>query len=114
VEASVPSPAWAASWRQVAELAGPGTIVNDNFGFPVAVSGSPVVVGALDDANDSGRAYVFTNTASGWHQAAELAGCDTVATDGFGGSVAVSGGTVVVGAAGHANYTGRAYLFQSS
>ena len=35
--------------------------------------------------------YMFTNTAAGWKQAAELKGSDTVADNGFGVSVAISG-----------------------
>ena len=46
----------------------------------------------------AGRAYVFTKTATGWKQVAELKGSDTVASDYFGYSVAISGTTAVVGA----------------
>jgi hypothetical protein len=45
-------------------------------------------------------------------QVAELAGSDTRPHDTFGNSVAVSGGTAVVGAPGHANGTGRAYVLR--
>ena len=59
------------------------------------------------------RAYVFTNTASGWRQAAELKGSDTVAHDEAGVPVAISGTTAVVSAPYHAGYAGRAYVFQA-
>ena len=39
----------------------------------------------------AGRACVFTQTANGWRQTAELKGSDTVAHDAFGVSVAVTG-----------------------
>jgi hypothetical protein len=55
---------------------------------------------------------VFTRTATGWKQVAELKGSDTVAADFFGYSVATSGTTVVVGAYAHASFAGRAYLFE--
>jgi len=42
--------------------------------------------------------YMFTNTAAGWKQATELKGSDTVADNGFGVSVAISGTTAIVGA----------------
>ncbi len=45
---------------------------------------------------------MFTKTASRWTQAAELKGSDTVASDNFGESVAISGTTAVVGAWLHA------------
>jgi nucleoside-specific outer membrane channel protein Tsx len=54
---------------------------------------------------------VFTNTASGWKQAAELKGSDTVAGDGFGASVAISGTTAIVGAPVYSKAAGRAYVF---
>ena len=44
-------------------------------------------------------------------QLAELTGSDTVAGDGFGWSVAISGAFVVVGAWGHSEDAGRAYVF---
>ena len=101
----------AGTWKQVAELKGSDTVAGDFFGYSVALSGSTAVVGAYVHANSAGRAYVFTETATGWKQAAELKGSDTVAGDAFGGSVAISGTTVVVGALSHANNAGRAYVF---
>ncbi|MFZ2057165.1 MAG: FG-GAP repeat protein [Acidimicrobiales bacterium] len=100
-----------AGWKQAAELKGSDTIVGDGFGISVATSGTTVVVGASAHANSAGRAYVFTRTATGWKQVAELKGSDTVATDFFGYSVATSGTAVVVGAYAHASFAGRAYLF---
>jgi nucleoside-specific outer membrane channel protein Tsx len=100
----------AAGWKQTAELKGSDTA--EHFGVSTAISGTTVVVGALGNGtNDAGRAYVFTKTASGWKQVAKLKGSDTMAADSFGRSVAVSGTTVVVGAYGHAQDTGRAYVF---
>ncbi len=46
-------------------------------------------------------------------QLAELQGSDSVVDDTFGLSVAISGTTAIVGAGGHANNAGRAYLFQA-
>jgi hypothetical protein len=98
-------------WKQTAELKGVDTVAGDWFGESVAISGSLAIVGAGNDASAAGRAYVFTKRATGWTQAAELKGSDTLAGDDFGGSVAVSGTTAVVGASGHAGATGRAYVF---
>ena len=56
------------------------------------------------------RAYVFTKTATGWKQVAELKGSDTAAGDQFGGSVAISG-TTAAGEYGYAYGVGRAYVF---
>jgi hypothetical protein len=98
-------------WKQTAELKGVDTVAGDWFGESVAISGSLAIVGAGNAASAAGRAYVFTKTATGWTQAAELKGSDTLAGDDFGGSVAVSGTTAVVGADGYAGATGRAYVF---
>jgi hypothetical protein len=98
-------------WRQVAELKGSDTVAGDGFGVAVAISGETVAVGSGLAASDAGRGYLFTKGATGWHQAAELVGSGSVAGDGFGDSVAVSGRFVVVGAFAYATGAGQAYLF---
>jgi nucleoside-specific outer membrane channel protein Tsx len=103
----------ASGWKQAAELKGSDTVAADGFGISVVISGATAIAGAPDHAKQSGRAYVFTNTASGWKQAAELKGSDTVAEDGFGVSVVISGTTVVVGAPDRAKDAGQAYLFKA-
>jgi hypothetical protein len=105
-------------WAQQAYLkpAAIGTTqAGDRFGCSVAVSDDTVVVGAqLEDssttgvnstsdesATDSGAAYVFVRNTGVWTQQAYLkpaAVGTTQAGDRFGWSVALSGGTVVVGA----------------
>lgn len=96
--------------KQLAELKGSDTVASDEFGTSVGVSGNTVVVGTSGSAY-SGRAYVFAKSSSGWKQVAELKGSDTLATDRFGTSVAISGTTIVVGAYDHAKSAGRAYVF---
>ena len=98
-------------WTQTAAFKGSDTVAGDFFGDSVAISGATAVVGAENHAGDAGRAYLFTRTASGWKQVAEVDGPDTVAGDWLGYSVAVSGATAVVGAPDHASGAGRAYLF---
>ena len=91
-------------WKQTAELKGSDTVAYDSFGWSVAVSGTMAVVGANTQVG-GGRAYVFTKRAAVWKQTAELKGSDTVAFDDFGGSVAISGTTAVVGE------SDKAYVF---
>ncbi len=90
------------------------TDADDRFGRAVAVSGDTVVVGAMQEdssatgvngnqadnsASFSGAAYVFVRDGGGvWSQQAYLKASNADASDLFGGSVAVSGNTVVVGA----------------
>ncbi len=95
--------------------------INDRFGESVAFSGNTVVVGADsddDNGNLSGSAYVFTEPVGGWAgtltQAAKLLPADGAAGNFFGGSVAVSGSTVVVGSAfddDNGTGSGSAYVF---
>ncbi|MGO9333283.1 MAG: FG-GAP repeat protein [Acidimicrobiales bacterium] len=98
-------------WKQAAELKGSDTVAADTFGSSVAVSGTTVVVGAEGRASFAGRVYLFTKARAGWKQAAQLKGTDTVASDYYSDSVAISGTTVVVGAENHAHFAGRAYVF---
>jgi hypothetical protein len=125
-------------WSQQQKLVGTGTnsrMTIDKFGIGVAISGDTVIVGAdgqdYDDTGanligGAGAAYVFTRTAGMWSQQQKLVGTGTngrLASDAFGGSVGISGDTVIVGAryqgydAAGSNYvwmTGAAYVFTRS
>jgi hypothetical protein len=104
----------ASGWQQASELTATATTPGDQFGASVAISRDTVVVGAPRDHFDTGRAYVFTQTTTGWHQAATLVapGSPAAALYGyFGAAVAVSGSTVVVGAPGYDNSAGAAYVY---
>ena len=73
------------------------------LGFAVDVSGARVVAGApVDDGaeSNSGAAYVWIETASGWELETKLFPADAQASDWFGTSVAIDGERLVVGAAG--------------
>ena len=101
------------NWIQQAYLKASNTGSNDSFGDQVAVSGHTVVVGAVfEDSNatsingdqgnntatNAGAAYLFVRTGTNWSQQAYLKASNPGAGDRFGEPVAVSGGTVVVGA----------------
>ena len=122
-----PSGGWAGLLTQDAKLtASDGTPV-DFFGDSVAVSGDTVVVNApcgdVGQNRDQGSAYVFVKPAGGWagllQENAKLVASDGATDDlvftAFDESVAVSGDTVVVGAAGDDVGTnsdqGSAYVF---
>jgi hypothetical protein len=108
--------------HQTAELSAsdpnPG---NDELATSVAVSGNTVVAGSpfhKVGANKQGAAYVFVMPTGGWTnktQNAELTASDGQEPDEFGGSVGISGATVVVGAHKHqvTEYAdqGAAYVF---
>lgn len=115
-----PFSGWANA-TETAELTASDGAGGDMLGWSVATSGETVVAGALHHqvgANPSqGAAYIYTMPTSGWAnatQTAELIASDGAAEDFLGGSVAISGDTVVAGAIGHrtsATGQGAAYVF---
>jgi hypothetical protein len=107
------------TWNQQAELIASDGAANDEFGYSVAVSGSTAVVGApcntsTDDNCDPGAAYVFVQSGTKWTQQAELTASDGAAGYSFGRSVAVSGGTIVVGGFDNTVDQGAVYVFVQS
>jgi hypothetical protein len=89
------------------------------FGQAVAISGDTIVI-TDDGASKStpGEAYVFVKPAGGWHnmtETAKLTASDGTATDLFGWSVSISGGTIAVGAPQFGSISdlgpGKAYIF---
>src|SRR5439155_783665 len=97
---------------QQAYLKASNSHANDNFGISVAVSGDTVVIGSPYESSNavgvngnqsdnsapfSGAAYVFVRNGTNWSQQAYLKASNTGPNDLFGGSVSLSGDTVVVG-----------------
>ena len=99
---------------QQAYVKASNTRANANFGFPVSISGDTVVVGSFSESSNAtgvngnqsdasapntGAAYVFVRNGTTWTQQAYLkASTFTGGGDNFGGSVAIDGNTIVVGA----------------
>jgi FG-GAP repeat protein len=93
----------AAVWTQEAKLVAADGDMNDLLGTAVAVSGGVIAVSAPrddDEGLDAGAVYVFTENAGVWSQSAKLTGAATTAGDGFGGSLDMSGDTIVAGIPG--------------
>jgi len=101
------------NWIPQADLQAGNPGLGDKFGYSVAISGDLIVVGAPGedsattqingDANsnsysNAGAAYVFARTGTNWIQEAYLKPANTGAGDEFGGSVAIDGDRIVVGA----------------
>jgi hypothetical protein len=84
-----------------------------SFGFSVAISGGTAVVGAVDTHSSAGAAYIYVKGSSGWPTTPTGTLADPAAASGdrFSDSVAVSGGTAVVGAAGTNSSGGAAYIY---
>ena len=108
------------TYSQVAKLTAADAAAYDRFGSSVAIDGNTIVVGASfdDDAGSaSGSVYVFEKSwlGSTYGQVAKLTASDSSSSDVFGISVAIDGGTIVVGARGHDYYDyGAAYVFRTT
>ena len=100
----------------LAILHDPPAIANDQFGVSVAVSGTTAIVGAETIAfrAEPGVAYIYEKGTSGWPKTptATLADPAAIASDGFGGSVAISGTTAIVGRPGSSGGAGSAYIYE--
>jgi hypothetical protein len=109
-----PPGGWA-NMTETAKLTASNGAANDELGSSVAVDGDTVVTGAPVSSAYQGRAYIFAKPPGGWKnetQTAELKASDGQPRDYLGSSVAIQGGTAVVGAP--QNYTGNpgvAYVF---
>jgi len=128
----------AATFAQQTYIKASNTDIDDRFGESIAVDGDTLVVGApFEDSNatggqadntadGAGAVYVFVRNDTGWSQQAYLKASNAESGDQFGVSVAISGDTLVVGAAGEssgatlgeadnsAEDAGAAYVFTRS
>ncbi len=109
-------------WTQQAELTASDGVAGDGFGGSVAVEGTTAVVGAygkeVQGHSAQGAAYVFAESGGKWTQQAELTASDGIFNDEFGYSVALNGGTIVIGAldktVGANQSQGVGYVFAGS
>ncbi|HVF35041.1 MAG TPA: hypothetical protein VND91_06925, partial [Candidatus Saccharimonadia bacterium] len=106
------------SWSQQAKLTPSDGADTDWFGTAVALSGDTAIVGAaahdFGTAVNQGSAYVFTRTGTSWNEQAKLVAANGTAGDRFGEAVAISGDSIVVGAAHDQASSGTAYVFVRS
>jgi hypothetical protein len=118
-EQSVPEQAYVfarsgKTWYRQATLAGPsGSLYdsNDDFGYAVALSATTAVVSTNQaDTNLGGPIYVFARSGKTWNRQAILDDPDGGSEMNFGGSIAVSGASIVVGASNR----GCAFVFTRS
>ena len=104
-----------ATYVEVAKLTAADAAQNDQFGESVAIDGATVVVGAYGKDSSTGAVYVYRTT-DGWGTYTEikLTASDAASNDRFGGSVAIDGDTIVVGAHWADGFAGSAYVFRTS
>ncbi len=96
-------------WSEMQKIVASDRAANDGFGNSVAISGNQVVVGATSEDEDengnntlnaSGSAYYFETEGTIWTEKKKLVSNDREIQDGYGSAVAISEGTLAVGASG--------------
>jgi hypothetical protein len=102
-----------ASWCEVAKIPFLDMTPNIWFKPSVAISGDIAIIGAAEEYVNSGAAYVFSRNVGGpsaWGGIGKVTAIDGAVGDQFGSGIAISGDTVVLGAASIFNAgTGKAY-----
>lgn len=101
------------TWSQQAILTASDAAANNNFGI-VAVGGDIAVVGAMDNDNSKGAVYVYSRNGTAWVQQTKVTASDAAANDRFGYGIAISGDTVVAGAASKDNSKGAVYVYRNT
>jgi hypothetical protein len=106
------------AWNQAQKLEADDGVLDDRFGYAVALGESIAVVGAPEAGfvgDRTGAAYVFTEQGGEWTQQLRLLPDDAEGGLEYGTSVAVHGNTVLVGAPiiniNHLR-TGEAYIYE--
>jgi hypothetical protein len=88
----------------------------DHFGSLVAISGTVIALGAplAGSPQSSGAVYVYLKGHTSWKTTPSFTYSDplTTAGDYFGSNVAISGGTLVIGANGTNSGAGATYIYQ--
>ncbi len=112
--ACVPGEALAAGSSLEPQAQFSGSASDTYLGYSVAIDGTTAVVGAWNDNATKGAAYVYVLSGTTWSLQQQLTAADGAADDEFGYAVAVSGNTVMVGAAEKGNGQGWVYAFTRS
>jgi hypothetical protein len=109
-----------ASWSYLTTITSPVNTPNQYFGCSVSLYGDTLVVGAsenVNNANGEGKVYVYTRNGNTWNLQATLTPADAHENDGFGTSVHVNKGYLIVGAPAasvNGSRQGKSYIYKSS
>lgn len=110
------------TWTLQQHLFAADGVIAQEFGSAVALDGNSAAIGAWSDTiagnTQRGSTYVFVRAGTTWTQQAKLTAADGHTQDFFGGSVAISADTILVGSDWHDVGTngnqGAAYVFVRS
>lgn len=95
-----------ADWLEKAKIITSDGSTGDWFGISVDIYGNYSVIGARDDDNERGSAYIFRHIGNSWEQEQKLLASDGVAGDWFGISVSIFENFIFVGADADDNENG--------
>ena len=101
-------------WTEQEKLHSSDGSPGDSFGCAVEIDGNYAIVGAYEENNDTGSAYIYRRNGENWIEEQKLTASDGEPGDNFGKSVSIFENLVVVGAPGDDSNTGSAYLFNKS
>ena len=111
-----------AGWQEVTVVTASDLEFDDEYAFSVAIDGDTAIVGSPKDDDfspaepqcNSGSAYLYQRTASGWLEVQKLTASDPGCMRFFGTSVAIEGDRLVVGAYTVLNpqWSGALYVFE--
>jgi sugar lactone lactonase YvrE len=101
-------------WAQTAKLIARVSMAGAWFGESLSTDGAQLLIGAPNGNGGKGGAYIFARAGASWAQKAVLTASDGINGDGFGGSVAIRGGTAIVCAPQRDSTKGGAYVFSGS
>lgn len=99
-------------WAETQQLVASNGVAWDYFGRSVALDGTNAAVGAYGVNAQQGGAYLFASDGSGaWSETQALTASDGAGGDQYGIWVALSDGTLLVGADGADSFQGAAYFY---
>ena len=103
------------NWGELIKLTASDTVERDQFGGDVAIWGDLVIVGAQNNNDRTGAAYLFERNHGGpnnWGEVMKFTASDGAPDHGFGASVAISGEIAIVGAWRDNDNAGAAYIYE--
>jgi hypothetical protein len=101
------------NWVEEQKLTASDGAAFDRFGGSVSISEDYVIVGASEDDNSKGSAYIFRRDGTNWVEEQKVTASDGEENDWFGCSVSISGNYAITGAWGWGtNDRGSAYIFR--
>jgi len=100
------------TWYQEAKLYSSNCGICDYFGCSVSIDGDYAIIGSLGGGPKGGAAYIFKRNGTTWFEEIKLIPPDQTYADLFGRSVYMDGDYLIVGADGHNDDAGAAYVYK--